>query len=651
MSSLSFRIVAALVALFFGCPRRSTHASDENPKGKSRGVFQIADLFSSILGDNPQNADADTADSERSAGTHAPSARQIMSSILERFQKTQIQVPQKATHFSDDDESVRRRKSNRRGKLYHRSIHAHYTRLVNEDARNSSSPLVDAVSFDDTIAYYNDGMASAFDAREIVNSDESIFSRFSHWTYTLNPKQSLSQVHLKPSAITDTGGATCCGFPNSKIFKLPPSSILFDSVQFEMTSVVQLGVYLPPGRPDFESVIRAAWGPEETKAPMPRGLVEYYVDGDACSDSRKRQSKVIYDLECCVRRQSMMEEFFENEGQLMIRSAEEPKPCRYELRACRLCPVDESRGNATVEAEIKSSPSVDPFALSHLLQTFLQGNSGDALPPMPPSQIEANKMLLRSMFTHAYDSYFHNAFPASELKPLTCQPGVFDLVKIPALTLIDTLGTLIIMGNYTEFARSVERLRYLDKRMKSTFQMSQGESKDDKRGVEKGGLFSVNQNVSLFETTIRVLGGLLSAHQMAVAFVANLVAKSDVWDASGEVLSSITRVVSASEIESENNIVGGGSSVDRAHEDLLANDDGDSHSCLRESLPCPTAELGAREKKNQKIPSVSSSEHVPTWEYDGFLLELAHDIGKRLLLAFDTETGVSHNDFLHCYVD
>jgi hypothetical protein len=135
---------------------------------------------------------------------------------------------------------------------------------------------------------------------------------------------------------------------------------------------------------------------------------------------------------------------------------------------------------------------------------------------------------------------------------------------------------------------------------------------------------------------------------MAVAFVANLVAKSDVWDASGEVLSSITRVVSASEIESENNFVGGGSTVDRAREDLLANDDGDSHSCLRESLPCPTAELGAREKKNQKISSVSSSEGVPTWEYDGFLLELAHDIGKRLLLAFDTETGVSHNDFPHC---
>ena len=53
-------------------------------------------------------------------------------------------------------------------------------------------------------------------------------------------------------------------------------------------------------------------------------------------------------------------------------------------------------------------------------------------------------------------------------------------------------------------------------------------------------------------------------------------------------------------------------------------------------------------KKNQKISSVSSSEGVPTWEYDGFLLELAHDIGKRLLLAFDTETGVSHNDFPHC---
>ncbi|EED96557.1 mannosyl-oligosaccharide alpha-mannosidase, partial [Thalassiosira pseudonana CCMP1335] len=152
---------------------------------------------------------------------------------------------------------------------------------------------------------------------------------------------------------------------------------------------------------------------------------------------------------------------------------------------------------------------------------------------MPTSQIEANKALLQSMFTHAFDSYMFNAFPASELHPVTCHAGTFHLVRIPALTLIDSLDTLLILGNHTEFARSGEH----------------------KRG-ERGGLFGVNQNVSLFETTIRVLGGLLSAHQMA--------------------------------------------------------------------------------------NSTLTDDALNYWKYDGVLLTLAHDLGKRLLHAFDTETGIPY---------
>ena len=70
------------------------------------------------------------------------------------------------------------------------------------------------------------------------------------------------------------------------------------------------------------------------------------------------------------------------------------------------------------------------------------------------------------MFRHAYDSYMYNAFSSSELKPLSCKPGLFKLVCIPALTLIDSLDTLLIMGNHTEFARGVERLCLLDNKMK-----------------------------------------------------------------------------------------------------------------------------------------------------------------------------------------
>ena len=66
-------------------------------------------------------------------------------------------------------------------------------------------------------------------------------------------------------------------------------------------------------------------------------------------------------------------------------------------------------------------------------------------------------------------------------------------MKIPLVTLIDTLDTLVIMGNYTEFRRAV--------------------------GIVRGHFteaFDFDVNVSVFETTIRVLGGLLSAHLMAI---------------------------------------------------------------------------------------------------------------------------------------
>lgn len=65
-------------------------------------------------------------------------------------------------------------------------------------------------------------------------------------------------------------------------------------------------------------------------------------------------------------------------------------------------------------------------------------------------------------------------------------------MKIPGLTLIDTLDTLVIMKNFSEFRRAVGLVDQLF---------------DD---------FNIDVNVSVFETTIRVLGGLLSAHLFAV---------------------------------------------------------------------------------------------------------------------------------------
>ena len=521
-------------------------------------------------------------------------------------------------------------KSNRRKVLYDLSVRAHYEKLFHEQQQS----LLDATT--PSFEYYNEGMqqSSLFDVREIAKNDGSIFSRGSHWTFRLYPRKSLSQLHLQPSTlpedddnvVVDTNNHHNMHHNNIETLKLPPTSILSNSIHFVIPTVHGLGTYLPPWTPQYESYITAAWGPNEQI--ISQGMaVEYYIDGDTCQGgSRKRQSKVIYDSKCCERRrQSMIEELFQNDGAVMIRFSSEPEPCRYILHACNVCPIndneekDEGEDDETLIDPLSSS-TVDPSDFEHLLQTYLEGISSTdgALPPMSSSQIEANKQLLQSMFTHAYDSYFYNAFPASELLPLTCEPGKFDLVRVPALTLIDTLDTLILLGNYTEFARSVERLRYLDERMKQDYQSAN--QKGGKKKGEEGGLFSVDTNVSLFETTIRVLGGLLSAHQMANAFLSNRVAKSDVWGIHGDIINFTTSIAA---------------SVEEGRESFI--DASDGNACMQDSslhLSVNEREECVSNKNNPSIPP-------PTWEYDGFLLQLAHDIGKRLFPAFDTDTGVS----------
>ncbi|CAG9826207.1 unnamed protein product [Diabrotica balteata] len=95
---------------------------------------------------------------------------------------------------------------------------------------------------------------------------------------------------------------------------------------------------------------------------------------------------------------------------------------------------------------------------------------------------------VKEMFYHAYDSYLKFAYPYDELRPISCD-GV-DTYGSYSLTLIDALDTLAIMGNYSEFQRVVDIL---------------SEKKN----------FDANINVSVFETNIRIIGGLLSAHLLS----------------------------------------------------------------------------------------------------------------------------------------
>ncbi|CAH2062963.1 unnamed protein product, partial [Iphiclides podalirius] len=95
---------------------------------------------------------------------------------------------------------------------------------------------------------------------------------------------------------------------------------------------------------------------------------------------------------------------------------------------------------------------------------------------------------VREMFQHAYDSYLRYAYPYDELRPLSCD-GV-DTWGSYSLTLIDALDTLAIMGNYTEFNRVVNLVLQKEN-------------------------FDTDINVSVFETNIRIIGGLLSAHLLS----------------------------------------------------------------------------------------------------------------------------------------
>ncbi|KAK1390608.1 alpha-1,2-Mannosidase [Heracleum sosnowskyi] len=105
-----------------------------------------------------------------------------------------------------------------------------------------------------------------------------------------------------------------------------------------------------------------------------------------------------------------------------------------------------------------------------------------------PEEAKLLRDEVREMFYHAFDGYMDHAFPRDELKPLSC--GGEDTLGGYALTLIDSLDTLALMGDLEHFTTSVE---WIGKNLR----------------------FDINKTVSVFETSIRILGGLLSAHLIA----------------------------------------------------------------------------------------------------------------------------------------
>ena len=550
--------------------------------------------------------------------------------------------------------SSARHKTNRRNVMYDLSVHGHYKRLLDQystvqlsNATEERSASLDPESCD----YYNEDLQNVSSTSILEGpaaTDESkIFSQFSHWSYRLCLGHSLHQIHYEPLAIVDDVSIQEGLSSRDTTMALPRHSIFASDIQLRKRASHSLGTYLSPLTPNYEQHVKLAWNShvsDDDTMPITGAHMDYYIDGDYCSFTstskkqltQKRQSRIVYDPDCCCTQddESMLSQFFNRGGTFQIVSTDEPEPCRYVVNACQVCGMDSMK--EPLQNGETTSP-VDPTDLRDLLQNFQQYTPriddvlapGDSYPPMSKSQINSNKELLKEMFQHSFDSYFYHAFPASELKPLSCTPGKFDLVRVPALTMIDTLDTLVLLRNFTEFARSIERLRYLDSKMKAEFEdLKASKGLDDAhfRIGEEGGLFGVDQNVSLFECTIRVLGGLLSAHQLALAFMANVVAKNDVWDHDGEILVGYDAVNVTTSLPIEEEIDLG----------VNAAPSGELEKELEPTSCRSHDQFNSGECANPNNAKINATAVTLAWEYDGILLVLAKDIGDRLMPAFET---------------
>ncbi|KAH7922317.1 glycoside hydrolase family 47 protein [Leucogyrophana mollusca] len=109
-------------------------------------------------------------------------------------------------------------------------------------------------------------------------------------------------------------------------------------------------------------------------------------------------------------------------------------------------------------------------------------------PPETPEVWSDRALQVKNAFLHAYHGYERYAFPRDELRPLTNES--IDNFNGWGVTAVDSLDTMLLMGLQEEYKRALPMVQ------QSNFSLPQ------------------NLDVPFFETTIRYLGGLLSAYAL-----------------------------------------------------------------------------------------------------------------------------------------
>ncbi|KAK9830164.1 hypothetical protein WJX72_010087 [[Myrmecia] bisecta] len=149
------------------------------------------------------------------------------------------------------------------------------------------------------------------------------------------------------------------------------------------------------------------------------------------------------------------------------------KGCPWHLAcAVALLALTWQAGYATSE---KDGPSTRHF----------EGHMFNRTGPVSTAELHALRSEARSMVFFAYNNYMKYAFPRDELRPISCQGH--DSQGGLALTLVDALDTLLVMGADVELQHAVGWLA-------------------DNLDLD------IDARVHVFELTIRALGGLLSTH-------------------------------------------------------------------------------------------------------------------------------------------
>lgn len=131
--------------------------------------------------------------------------------------------------------------------------------------------------------------------------------------------------------------------------------------------------------------------------------------------------------------------------------------------------------------------------------------------PLSVQQLWDLRERTRKLWFHAYDSYIDNAAPWDELMPLSCAPRKWnergrgtldDTLGGFSLTAVDSLQALAVLGAPTRFLNAVGRLS-------GAGPVLPDKHPGDANLAELS--FDRDVDVSVFETTIRVLGGMLAA--------------------------------------------------------------------------------------------------------------------------------------------